>query len=120
MDFLKDTHNLPCFSTIFDCAVLQVLTENKRLDFVKAVASHCEEDGYWINISCSKDEAQIIEDRTKVKSPPYLTAEKIITITEPLFEIVEMKRCSFPIERKNMGSALFNAWGCVFKKRSKN
>lgn len=117
MNFLKDERNLPSFSTIFDCAVLQVLPEDKRLAFVKAVATHCDKGGYWINISCSKDEAQIIENQTKVKSPPYLTAEKIITITEPFFEIIEMKRCDFPINRKDSGFASFNAWGCVFKRR---
>jgi 2-polyprenyl-3-methyl-5-hydroxy-6-metoxy-1,4-benzoquinol methylase len=117
MDFLKDEGNLPYFSTVFDCAVLQVLNGDQRLDFVKSVAAHCEKDGYWINISCSKDEAQIIENQKKIKAPPYLTAEKIITIVEPFFEIIEMKRCDFPIDRRDSGSATFNAWGCVFKKR---
>jgi SAM-dependent methyltransferase len=118
MDFLKEANSLPSFQVIFDCAVLQVLAKDKRFDFVKAVASHCEESGYWINISCSKDEAQMIEEKSKVKSPPYLTATKIITITEPYFELIEMKRCTFSINRKDSGPALYNAWGCVFKKRT--
>lgn len=117
MDFLKDENNLSCFSAIFDCAVLQVITADKRLAFVKTVATHCEKGGYWINISCSQDDIQFIETQTKVKSPPYLTAENIITITEPFFELIEMKRCEFHITRKESGPAIFNAWGCVFKKR---
>lgn len=117
MDFLQNSANLHHFSAIFDRAVLQVLTENQRLAFVKLVADHCEENGYWINISCSEDEARKIENQTKVKAPPYLTATKIITLAEPFFEIIEMKRCDFHIQRKETGYAKFNAWGCVFKKR---
>lgn len=117
MDFLKNGHILPCFAAVYDCAVFQVLREDQRQAFVKAIASHCEAGGYWINISCSKDEAYTIENQTKIKSPPSLTAANIIVVAEPFFELIEMKRCHFHINRKGSGSASFNAWGCVFKKR---
>lgn len=118
MDFLHDENILSNYSAIFDCAVLQVLAKEQRSDFVKAVHKHSEPNGYWINISCSADHAQEIESQSRVKAPPYLTAEKIISITEPFFELIEMKRCNFYIDRKDVDIVRFNAWGSVFKKRS--
>ena len=116
-DFLKDEFNFPCFPVIFDCAVFHLLNEEQRQDFVHAVAKHCDKNGYWINISCSQDNANNIEQETGVKAPPYLTADKIIKAVEPLFEIVEMRKCDFVINRKESGISTFKAWGSVFKKR---
>jgi 2-polyprenyl-3-methyl-5-hydroxy-6-metoxy-1,4-benzoquinol methylase len=117
MDFLEHSSQLPIFNAVFDCAVLQVLKEEQRTLFSKKMADHCEQDGYWINISCSKDQAEFIAKQTGVKAPPYLTAEKIIKVAEPWFEIIEMQSCEFTIHRKESGTATFHAWGSVFKKR---
>jgi 2-polyprenyl-3-methyl-5-hydroxy-6-metoxy-1,4-benzoquinol methylase len=98
LDFCQAWQQLPLFPVIFDCAVLQVLPdETSRRDFVKAIAQLTEKNGYWINISCSKDQAEIIAEQTGVKAPPNLSAKEIIDIVEPAFEIIEIHRCSFII-----------------------
>lgn len=116
-DILQDDKALPVCKVIFECAMLQVLTKEQRPVYVEKIASHCEDGGYWIAIVCSKDHAEEIEQKTNVAAPPYLTATKIIQLMEPYFELIEMKRCKFEVNRKESGAATFHAWGCVFKKR---
>jgi len=117
-DFLKDWQRFGTHAVVFDCAVFQVIKGfDARQDFVKKVSECCMEKGYWINISCSVDEANEITHLTSVKTPPALSARDIVISVEPFFEIVEMKRCNFKIDRGEQGSAIFNAWASIFKKR---
>lgn len=52
------------------------------------------------------------------KGPPALSALEVIEVVEPYFEIIEMQRCDFFIDRGTQGQGNFNAWACVFKKRN--
>jgi 2-polyprenyl-3-methyl-5-hydroxy-6-metoxy-1,4-benzoquinol methylase len=117
MDFLKDWRKLSVFNVIYDCAVFHVFQAQQRQEFVEHVASICSTNGHWINISCSKDQSDMIMRTTGVKSPPYLTAQEIVSDIEPYFELIEMHRCYFPINRGIQGKAEFCAWGSVFRKR---
>ena len=116
LNFLTDAESLDRFDAIIDCAVLPVLTSHEREIFVKNIADKCLANGVWINISCSKDESHAIEQATGVQAPPFLTASKIINLAEPFFELLEMRRCIFTIQRKDL-CVDFNAWVSVFKRR---
>ena len=118
LDFLHEWKILGKYDVVFDCAVFHLFKEVKvREKFVNAVASVCADNGYWISICCSNDNADVISKQNGVEAPPRVSAHEIITAVEPRFEIIEMKRCEFTIQRRGQGRANFNAWGCVFKKR---
>ena len=121
LDFLHEWEKLNRFNVVFDCAVFHLFKELEvRRKFVKAVSHVCDDHGYWINISCSQDNAEQISAQTGVDAPPRISAREMIEVVEPEFEIIEMRRCEFVINRSGQGKAAFNAWGCVFKKRCDN
>jgi 2-polyprenyl-3-methyl-5-hydroxy-6-metoxy-1,4-benzoquinol methylase len=118
LDFLHEWQRLAKFKVVFDCAVFHLFKDEQiRRKWVQAIAQVCEDDGYWINISCSQDHADEISSQTRVTAPPHLSAKEMIAAVDPDFEIIEIRRCEFTINRMGQGQASFNAWGSVFKKR---
>lgn len=118
LDFMKDWQQLSSYTAVLDCAVFHTINElSLRNDFAQKVAKICQHQGYWINISCSVDQAEMITKISGVKSPPCLSAKDIIEAVEPFFEIIEMKRTHFAINRGEHGKAIFQAWESVFRKR---
>lgn len=120
INFLKEVHKIKRHSVIFDCAVFHIFSEEEmaeRLQFVDNVAKVCVSGGYWVNISCSKDGAEQITIKSKVDPPPLLSLREIITAIEPHFEVVQIQKTLFPIDRPTQGKATYNAWISLFRKR---
>lgn len=118
IDFFRDWASLPVFDAIFDCAVLHFMSSTEeRIHMAQCIASRLNPGGWWINIACSQDESAEICEASGVRPPPCLKAIEIIEAIEPVFEIVEMHKCKFQVDRKEEGKAEYNAWGSAFKKR---
>ncbi len=118
LDFLKEVDQLGRYSFVLDCAVFHIMQDlSSRMEFVKRVAQVCQDNGMWINISCSTDQTKNITKTTSVKAPSSLSLQDMVGAVEAYFEILEVKHCGFNIDRIGQGSAVFNAWASVFKRR---
>ncbi|VVC75780.1 Trans-aconitate 2-methyltransferase [Aquicella siphonis] len=118
LDFMREWQSLPQFDAVFDSAVFHFMeTSEARHLFARHIASLLHDKGWWINIACSQDQANEISAETGVRPPPNLKARDIVEAAEPYFEIIDMHRCFFQVDRRESGKALFNAWGSAFRKR---
>jgi methyl halide transferase len=120
LNFLKDAGKLKAAPVIFDCAVFHIFHEDEmaeRLQFVKNIAQVCEAEGLWINISCSEDDAEKIKQESNVDNPPNLSLRALVSAVEPAFEILQIQKTIFNIERAGQGKASYKAWITVMKKR---
>lgn len=118
LDFLKEITKLSTYDVIFDCAFFHILDEvSIRQQFVERLYQLCKPNALWISIACSKDDAEKISRETGVSSPPVRSLVDVISVIEPKFEVLEVRKCEFKVHRANEGKAKFKAWAGVYRTR---
>jgi len=96
---------------VFDRGVFHGMTSTNRPLFAHRVAEALADGGYWLTLCGSADDPLPAD----LPGPPRLKAIEIIEPTEPLFEIMEIGKCSFvmPDASKRL------AWKVLVRKRSR-
>jgi 2-polyprenyl-3-methyl-5-hydroxy-6-metoxy-1,4-benzoquinol methylase len=87
----------------FHCC--ETLAERQR--FAEQVAAHLTDDGIWFTLTGNAD------DPPRDTGPPRLKATELITVVEPLFEILKLESVHFDSNRSRPPKA----WFCLSRKR---
>ncbi len=83
------------FDFVFDRGCFHSFdTQVDREKFVQSVARHMVAGGYWLSLIGNAD------DKRQGPGPPRRTATEIVTVVEPLFEIVLLKAGYFDSDMK--------------------
>jgi SAM-dependent methyltransferase len=107
-DFLKDRVGDAPFGFVFDRGCFHSFgTADARMRFARNVAAHLAADGLWLTLAGNADEQRPGE------GPPRLTAAELVSVTEPLFEILALISSRFGAGRADPA----RAWRCLMRKR---
>ena len=118
LDFITDWSKLPTFDIIFDRGVFHtMLNDEKRNQFAEHIADVCQPNGLWLNITASSDHLDQIIEGVDIYPPPAITATDLISGVEKKFEVIEMRRCFYPVNDNTGKKIKFHGWASVFKKR---
>jgi len=113
LDILNPGHLDETYRVVFDKGCFHsFFTRESRLAFANAVYDLLPQGGYWISSIGSADN-QDASDDPYAYSYPRLSLEKIATIVESLFEIVEVRKGHYG----HTGDRQFITWECAFVKR---
>ncbi|OEU55035.1 MAG: methyltransferase type 11 [Desulfobacterales bacterium C00003106] len=109
-DFLRDKISGAPFGLLFDRGCFHSFrSDEQRNRFVDNAAFHLEEDGLWLSIIGSADDAP------RDHGPPRHTAGEIVNAVEPHFEILSLHSSHFESNRTTPPGA----WVCLMRKRAK-
>lgn len=107
-DFFSSNFNNRSFNMYEKGVYHNLIREERKLEFVRKVASHIDKGGYWINISGCYDSynSHLRFGRIKIS--------ELISIVEPYFVVQEIKRAPYG---KIKGWYDFEAWYSVLKRK---
>ena len=107
-DFLKGEIPGSPFGFVFDRGCLHCVdTAEDRRRFAENVASHLEEEGFWLLLVGNAD------GRAREVGPPTLTARELVDAVEPNFEIISLTSGYFGSDETDPPEA----WVCLMRKR---
>lgn len=117
-DFLKDELNEAPFSFIFDKGCFHY---NVHSVFVYKIAQCLEPGGLWFSLAGCEDK-RISFKRTPPLHPPAHTAETLVKVIEPFFEIIQFRITSYALtahkqiyEKPEFQGSAF--WAFLLRKR---
>lgn len=96
------------FGFVFDRGCFHTMdSDEQRQSFAKQVHCHLEENGMWLSLIGNAD------DQHPAEGPPKRTANDIVSVVEPNFEILSLLSSHFethlPVPPR--------AWVCLMRKR---
>jgi SAM-dependent methyltransferase len=107
-DFLADPIPDAPFGFAFDRGCLHCMDqESDRKRFVEKVEGLLKEGGYWLSLVGNADEG------AREVGPPQLTARELVSMVEPLFEILSLSSGHFGSDQQDPP----RAWICLMRKR---
>ena len=93
----------------FDRGCLHSVDGPAREVFAKHVADALRPGGWWVSLMGNKDD----DPKYDQPGPPQMTATQITQITEPLFEVHDLRRIRFT----NNGEHTHLAWSALLRRR---
>lgn len=110
IDFLADEIPDGPFQLVFDRGCFHSFDSyDERSLFAKKVATHLDTNGLWISIIGNAD------GPPRKVGPPRLTAQDIVTVVEPHFEILSLTSTHFDSNQTDPP----RAWLCLMQKRNR-
>ncbi len=101
--------NTKNFNFVFDRGCFHSIEDEKRNVFVEVIYENLKSEGLWLSLCGNAD------DPRHEEGPPKLTANEIVEVVEPRFEIHHIKSIRFRDQEDG-----HRAWSCLFKRRSKD
>ena len=99
------------FGFAFDRGCLHSFdTAEQREEFARRVHSYLEDDGLWLTLAGNAD------GPTREVGPPRLTAEELVVVVEPYFQILSLVSGHFGAGQPDPPEA----WICLMRKRNKD
>lgn len=107
-DFMDQEIDGAPFDFVFDRGCFHIFDSKEDRDkFAESVASHLKSGGLWLSIIGSADTPP------RHPGPPQRTASEIVTVVEPLFEILSFYSSHFESNHPKPPKA----WVCLMQKR---
>ncbi len=107
-DILSDTLPDAPYGFVFDRGCLHCMDgDPERKLFVRKVFSLLENGGLWLSLIGNADEGE------REVGPPQLTAEELVSVVEPHFEILSLVSGHFGSDQEDPP----RAWICLMRKR---
>ena len=94
----------------FDRGCLHSINVNQRASFVANLAASLKPGAYWLSLCGNADDIR----RTDEMGPPQMTAATLVSVVEPLFEVIQIERAELGDQQKQAHLA----WAGLFRKRS--
>ncbi len=108
-DFLALDLPVCSFSFVFDRGCLHCMPDaGWREGFAAKVAELLEADGWWLSLAGNADEPK------REVGPPQLTATALVSLVEPLFEVVSLASGRFGSDQETPP----RAWIALLRKRA--
>lgn len=109
-DFLEAKISGMPFGFAFDRGCLHSIdTQEGRKQFARNVAAHLEAKSLWLTLVGNAD------GPSRETGPPRMTAEELVSVVEPSFEVLSLAAGHFGGKQANPPEA----WICLLRKREK-
>jgi 2-polyprenyl-3-methyl-5-hydroxy-6-metoxy-1,4-benzoquinol methylase len=109
VDFMEDQVEGGPFEFVYDRGCFHCMdSKSARKEFARRVAGYLKPGGHWLSIIGNADgpPADV--------GPPLLSAKEIVTVVEPLFEIISLRTSCIEV----VDIETPRAWRCLLRKRS--